>query len=305
MNHSVIRCVLQSCLCVIPLLCAQAAEPTRVIKLWPSTAPGEKGDIGEEKDTTKPTDGLVDGKRVMRIGNVSKPTLSIFRPPQDKDTGTAVLVMPGGAYRILAWDLEGTEVCDWLNSIGVTAALLKYRVPNRANLERHQPPLQDAQRALGLIRHHAREWQIDPQRIGAIGFSAGGHLAATLASSVEQRTYPPVDDADKASCRPDFGILIYPAYLADQQDHEQIRAESRVTTNHPPTFIAMTQNDPVRVENALFYYLALKQAKVPAELHVYPAGGHGYGLRRTEHLVTTWPDRVTDWMRSRGLLEKK
>lgn len=305
MSSAAVRFLFIPCLLAAAIICGQAAEPSRVVNLWPATAPGEKGDIGEEKDTTKSTDNLIAGKRVTRIGNVSKPTLSIFRPATEKDTGAAVLVIPGGGYHILAWDLEGTEVCDWLNSIGVTAALLKYRVPKRADRERHEPPLQDAQRALGLLRHHAKEWQIDPQRIGAIGFSAGGHLAAALASSVEQRTYPPVDAADKTSCRPDFNILIHPGYLTDKDNHDLVRAEVKVTTNHSPTLLAMTQDDPVRVENVLFYFLALKQADIPSELHVYPTGGHGYGLRRSEYLVTTWPDRATDWMRSRGWLVKK
>jgi len=216
-----------------------------------------------------------------------------------------VLVCPGGGYHILAMDLEGTEVCDWLNSIGVTAVLLKYRVPKREGLERHTAPLQDAQRALGLLRSRAKEFSLDPQRIGAIGFSAGGHLIAALASSAAQRAYPLMDAADAVSCRPDFNIVIYPGYLVLKDEADKINPSVQVTTNHPPTFLAMAQDDPVRVENAVLYYLALKQAGVPSELHVYPTGGHGYGLRRSEHFVTTWPDRAADWMRSRGLLQRK
>jgi acetyl esterase/lipase len=276
-----------------------------VIDLWPAIAPGEKENIGEEKDTTKPTDQLVAGKPVIRLGNVSKPTLSLYRPPTDKDTGAAVLVCPGGGYHILAMDLEGTEVCAWLNSIGVTAALLKYRVPKREGLERHTAPLQDAQRALGLLRSRAKEFSLDPQRIGAIGFSAGGHLIAALASNPVQRTYAAVDAADALSCRPDFNIVIYPGYLVLKDEGDKINPSVAVTTNHPPTFLAMAQDDPVRVENAVLYYLALKQAGVPSELHTYPTGGHGYGLRRTEHLVTTWPGRAADWMKGRGLLPRR
>lgn len=282
-----------------------AAEPSKVIELWPKGAPSEKGDIGEEKDTTKPTDNLVGGRRLIRLGNVSKPTLSIYRPAADKDTGTAVLVCPGGAYQILALDLEGSEVCEWLNSIGVTAALLKYRVPKREGLERHAAALQDAQRALGLLRSRAKEFNIEPQRIGALGFSAGGHLVAALASSTAQRTYPTVDAADATSCRPDFNFVIYPGYLVLKDEGDKINPSVQVSTNHPPTFLVMAQDDPVRVENAVLYYLALKQAKVPAELHIYPTGGHGYGLRRTGNFVTTWPDRATDWMRSQGLLKRR
>jgi acetyl esterase/lipase len=282
-----------------------AAEPPKVIDLWPGVAPGEKGNIGEEKDTTRPGDQVIAGKRVIRLGNVSKPTLTLYRAPADKDTGTTVLVCPGGGYHILAMDLEGTEICEWLNSIGVNAVLLKYRVPKREGLERHAAPLQDAQRALGLLRSRAKEFSIDPQRIGALGFSAGGHLIAALASSAAQPTYPSLDDADSASCRPDFNIIIYPGYLVLKDEGDRINPSVQVTTNHPPTFLAMTQDDPVRVENAVLYYLALKQAGVSSELHVYPKGGHGYGLRRSEYAVTTWPDRAADWMRSGGWLMRK
>ncbi len=290
---------------VFTLLSCPASEPIKVIELWPGGAPGEKGDIGEERDTTKPTDQLIAGKPVIRLGNVSKPTMSIYRPPADKDTGAAVLVFPGGGYHILAMDLEGTEVCDWLNSIGVTGVLLKYRVPKREGLEKHAAPLQDAQRALGLVREHAKGWGIDPQRVGALGFSAGGHLSAALSKNGDERTYPAMDAADKVSCRPDFQILIYPGGLTKKDEGDKVAPEVAVTTNTPPSFIAMAADDPVRVENALSYALALRNAKVPVELHVYPAGGHGYGLRPAKHFVTTWPQRAVDWMHSRGLLQKE
>jgi acetyl esterase/lipase len=292
-------------LLLLTIIKGPAAETSTVIELWPKGAPGEKGGIGEEKDLTKPSDNLIAGKPVIRLGNVSKPTISIYRPPAGKDTGGAVLVCPGGGYHILAMDLEGTEVCEWLNSIGVTAMLLKYRVPKRAGLERHAAPLQDAQRAFGIIRHRAKQLGIDPKRIGVLGFSAGGHLAAALSASIEQRTYPAVDAADEVSCRPDFAIVIYPGYLTLKDEGDKVAPEVKVSSNSPPAFLVMAQDDPVRVENAVFYFMALKQANVPSELHVYPAGGHGYGLRRTEHFVTTWPDRAADWMRGRGLLERK
>ena len=290
---------------VFTLLGCPASEPIKVIELWPGGAPGEKGDIGEERDTTKPTDQLISGKPVIRLGNVSKPTMSIYRPPAGKDTGAAVLVFPGGGYHILAMDLEGTEVCDWLNSIGVTGVLLKYRVPKREGLEKHAAPLQDAQRALGLVREHAKEWGIDPQRIGVLGFSAGGHLSAALSKNGDERTYPAMDAADKVSCRPDFQILIYPGGLTKKDEGDKVAPEVAVTTNPPPSFMAMAADDPVRVENALSYALALRNAKVPVELHVYPAGGHGYGLRPSKHFVTTWPQRAVDWMHSRGSLQKE
>jgi acetyl esterase/lipase len=281
------------------------ADPPQPTFLWPNGAPGEKGELGEEKDTTKPTDNLIAGKRLIRLGNVSKPTISIYRPPADKDTGAAVLVCPGGAYHILALDLEGTEVCEWLNSIGVTGVLLKYRVPRRAGLEKHTAPLQDAQRAMGMLRKQAAEIGIDPKRIGVLGFSAGGHLAAALSTNYAERTYPAIDDADKSSCRPDFALLIYPGYLTVKEKDDQIAPELKISKDTPPTFLAMTQDDPVRAENAILYALALKRAKVPTELHLYPTGGHGYGLRRTQQVVTTWPDRAADWMRGSGWLNKK
>jgi acetyl esterase/lipase len=284
--------------CVLMLLPARnlAAEPAKVLELWSGAAPGEQGDVGQERDVTKPADNLVAGKRVIRLGNVSKPTIALYRPPADKNTSAAVVVCPGGGYSILAMDLEGTEVCDWLNSLGITGVLLKYRVPKRAGLEKHTAALQDAQRALGVVRYQAREWGIDPKRIGVLGFSAGGHLAAAVSNNYEQRTYPKVDDADATSCRPDFTLLIYPAYLTVKEQHDTIAPDLTITSNTPPTFVAMAEDDPIRVETALFYALALRKAQVPFELHVYPRGGHGYGLRPTKDLVTTWPQRAAEWM---------
>jgi len=286
---------LLSVLLVGPPSARAAAEP---IPLWPGIAPGEKGDIGAETDQPQKPDG------VTRLTNVTKPTITIFPAPADKATGTAVIVCPGGGYSILAYDKEGSEICEWLNSIGVTGVLLKYRVPKRAGLEKHAPMLQDAQRALGLVRHRAGEFGIDPQRLGIMGFSAGGHLSATASNAFAERTYPPIDDADKVSCRPDFTLLLYPAYLTVKEQGDKLAPEMQVTKDTPPTFLAMTQDDGVRVECALFYFLALKNAKVPAEMHLYPTGGHGYGLRPSEHLVSTWPARAADWMKSRGLLTR-
>ena len=236
---------------------AFAAAPPKSIPLWPADAPGEKGDIGDEKDTSKSGEGLVAGQPLIRLGNVSKPTISIYRPPANKDTGAAVIVCPGGGYHILALDLEGSEVCEWLNSIGVTGVLLKYRVPKRVGLEKHTAALQDAQRAVGLVRHRAKEFGIDPMRLGVLGFSAGGHLAAAVSNNYGERNYPSQDDADKVSCRPDFTVLIYPGYLTVKEQADKVAADLPITTNTPPTFIAMTQDDGVRVENALGYALAL------------------------------------------------
>jgi acetyl esterase/lipase len=276
-----------------------ASEP---ILLWPQGAPGEKGDIGEEKDTSKPDVGLVAGKPLIRLGNVSKPTITLYRPSKEKDTGAAVVVCPGGAYNILAMDLEGTEVCEWLNSIGVTGVLLKYRVPRRAGLEKHAAALQDAQRAITIVRHRAGEWGIDPKRIGIMGFSAGSHLSATASTNFDKRTYDAIDDADKESCRPDFTMLIYPAYLTVEKEGDKLAPELHVTSATPPTFLVQTEDDKIRVECSLFYYLALKQAKVPAEMHLYAAGGHGYGLRANDKTVTTWPKRAEEWLRSIAVL---
>jgi acetyl esterase/lipase len=278
-----------------------AGQPI-VVDLWPGLAPGEKQSGTHEQDTTKEKDGLVAGKSVIRLGNVSKPTISVYVPDARKNTGTAVLVCPGGGYHILAMDLEGTEVCEWLNSIGVTAVLLKYRVPKREEQAAHVGPLQDAQRALGIVRSRSKEWGVNPNKIGVLGFSAGGHLAAALSANNKERSYSRVDVADDAGCRPDFSVLIYPAYLA-VKDSDKIAPEVEVTTNTPPTFMVMAEDDPVKVENVLYYALALKRAKVPVELHVYPKGGHGYGLRaQKEFSVTTWPARVQEWMQSSGWL---
>lgn len=304
MNPSMITRTL-ACLGLALQLAAtlHAGETSKPLELWPDGAPGEKGDIGEEKDVSKPNEGLIAGKPLIRLANVSKPTLTIFKPSADKDTGAAVVVCPGGGYSILALDLEGTEICEWLNSIGVTGILLKYRVPSRAGLEKHTAALQDAQRAMGLVRHRAGEFGIDPARIGILGFSAGGHLSAAASVIWEQRTYPKADDADAASCRPDFTVLVYPAYLTVKEDGDKISPELKLNEQTPPTFMVMAADDGVRVETALFYTLALKNAKVPVELHIYPTGGHGYGLRPTQEAVTTWPKRVEEWMITRGLLK--
>jgi acetyl esterase/lipase len=280
-----------------------AATETEPIALWPGVAPGDKGDIGEEKDTTTHNPKVPRSQEVIRLGNVTKPTITVFRPAADKNTGAAVVVCPGGGYSILAYDLEGTEVCQWLNSIGVTGVLLKYRVPVRAGRERYAAPLQDAQRAIGLVRSRAKEWGIDPKRIGILGFSAGGHLAAAASTNFGERTYPTVDAADAEICRPDFTILIYPAYLAVKGDATKLVPEVKVGAETPPAFIAMTEDDIA--ENAVAYFMVLRHAKVAAELHLYPKGGHGYGLRPSPNEVSHWPDRAAEWLKANGLLTAK
>lgn len=295
MTPPIVRCALA----LLGSVCL-GAEPTPM-KLWPGIAPGDKGGLGQEIDTTTAKDNLIAGRPVIRLGNVSDPTIAVYPPTRGKDTGAAVVVFPGGGFRILAMDLEGTEVCAWLNSIGVTGVLLKYRVPAREGRPEYAAPLQDAQRALGIVRSHAKEWGIDPHRIGVLGFSAGGHLAATLSANSQARTYPRVDESDDASCRPDFQILIYPGGVVERGGYA-LAPDVAVTAKTPPTFLVMAQDDPVRPENVLGYAMALEGEKVPMELHVYPSGGHGYGLRPTRDFVTSWPQRAADWMRSRGLL---
>lgn len=279
------------------------AAPESPIPLWPGTAPGETGGIGPEHDTTTAKDALVAGRRVTRITNVTTPTLTLFRAPDDQGAGAAVLVFPGGGYRILAWDLEGTEICEWLNKIGITAVLVKYRVPVREGLPRYAPPLQDAQRAMGIVRARAKEWNINPGRIGVLGFSAGAHLSAALSNNFEKRTYVRVDANDDISCRPDFAVLIYPGLIVPRNS-DKMDIEFQVTSATPPAFLIQTADDGVRVENSLAYYSALKAAKVPVEMHLYPSGGHGYGLRPSPNLVSTWPARAEEWMRSLGVLRR-
>ena len=272
----------------------QPASGHTQIKIWPNSAPGAPASSEPELDMTNPTDNLVAGKPLIRLGNVSVPTITVYSPTRG-NMGAALVVFPGGAYRILAIDLEGTELCAWLNSAGITCVLLKYRVPDSGPYPK-PAALQDAQRAMGIVRAHAAEWKIDPKRVGVLGFSAGAHLAAALSTHFEQRIYDAVDDSDKQSCRPDFAVIVYPGYLALAEQNFAPNPEIRVTDKTPPSFIVQTEDDPVHVENALVYYQALKNAKVPAELHVYAEGGHGYGLRRTAMPVTGWPRLVETWL---------
>lgn len=291
-------------LCVALAAATLAVAADSPIRLWPGAAPGDNGNIGPEADTSGPDGALVAGRTVIRLGNVSTPTLTVYRPPKDKDVHTAVLVFPGGGYSILAMDLEGTEICEWLNTIGVTGVLVKYRVPARQGRPRWAAPLQDAQRALGMVRRRASEFGVDPRRIGVLGFSAGGHLAAALSTNFERRTYDSVDAADAVSCRPDFTLLVYPAYLTVKDEGDKVAPELKITAETPPAFLVQAEDDGVRVETSLFYYAALKNAHVPAEMHLYPKGGHGYGLRPSANLVTTWPKRAEEWMRSLRVLGK-
>jgi len=285
----------------VSALAQQAAWPPApghtVLTLWPHGAPDAIAVAGPEQDTSTSTSELIAGRPIVRLGNVAEPTLTLYKPT-GKNTGAAVVVFPGGGYSILAIDLEGTEVCDWLTARGVTCVLLKYRVPGTGPYPKSPAALEDAQRAMGIVRSHAAEWGVDPKRVGVLGFSAGGHLAAALSTHFAQRLYPAIDAADALSCRPDFAVVIYPGYLALAEKGMSFNPEIPVTPNVPPTFLLQAEDDPVHVENATAYFLALKAAHVPAELHVFARGGHGYGLRRTELPVTGWPDLVDTWLKT-------
>jgi acetyl esterase/lipase len=276
----------------------QPAAGLTEMPIWPGAVPDAQPVPGPEIDTTTSKDELIAGKALIRLGNVARPTMTVY-PPQGKNTGAAVVVFPGGGYHILAMDLEGSEVCDWLTSSGINCLLLKYRVPDSGPYPKSPAALEDAQRALGLVRFHAAEWKIDPHRIGVLGFSAGGHLAAALSTHFDQRLYKPVDAADQLSCRPDFAVVIYPGYLAIADKNFAMNPDIHVTSDTPPTFLLQTEDDRVaHVESSLVYYAALKAANVPVEMHLYTEGVHGYGLRRTKLPVTGWPQLVEVWLRT-------
>ena len=284
----------------------QPAAGHTQIPIWPNGAPGGvAANAPAEVDTTTAKEQLIAGRPLIRLGNVSVPTITLYAPKNAKGNTPAVVVFPGGGYQILAIDLEGTEVCDWLNSAGIACVLLKYRVPDSGPYPKSPAALQDAQRAVGLVRLHAAGWHVDPHRVGVLGFSAGGHLAAAISTHFDNRLYEPVDAADQLSCRPDFAVVVYPGYLAlDEHNKETNRdvsptkanPEINPTAQTPPTILVQAEDDPVHVENATTYFLQLKNAHVPAELHVYAEGGHGYGLRRTALPITTWPKTVELWL---------
>ncbi len=296
MIRSVLFCF---CLAASPVF----AAPT-VLDVWATKPPGEHKELPKEADQTKDSDKLIAGRRIIKLGNVSTPQLAIYRPAKDKDTGAAVVICPGGGFNILAYDLEGTEVAEWLNSIGVTGIVLKYRVPARDPKSRHLAALQDTQRAISLVRSKSGEWGIDPKRIGVLGFSAGGAAAGMAALEFKQRSYPPFDSVDQVSCRPDFALLIYAAYFVERGQSE-LRPGVKVPQDAPPVFFVHAFDDGIPVQNALLLAAEFKKANVPAEVHTYDVGGHGYGLRYVaEQPVTTWPARAADWMARRGLLGK-
>lgn len=277
------------------------------IPIWPKEPPDAQPVAGPETIQTDPKNPVA-GKLWYYADNVSRPTIIVYSP-KEKNTGTAAIVFPGGGYYILAMDLEGTEICDWLRSRGITAVLLKYRAPTPRVGPYHESPLalQDAQRAIGLVRFHAKEWHIDPHKIGVIGFSAGGHMVAATSTHFNKRSYPAVDAADKENCRPDFAIALYPGHLWHPKDDNNLALNPNVpvTSNTPPTFLLQAENDDVDpVEGSLAYYIALKRAGVPAEMHLYAEGGHGFGLRQTRFPITRWPQLVETWLKTIGMISE-
>ncbi len=287
-------------------LAAVAAEPT-VLDLWPGKTPGDVGIKGQETSRIHPSP-LVGPTKL--ITNVTRPTLTIYQPDRARNTGTAMIICPGGGYWDLYWELEGEEVAAWLNAQGMTGIILKYRCPRRPGDVRGEPPLGpqlDAQRAVRLVRSRAAEWGIDPKRIGIVGFSAGGHLAIATAAGFGRRLYEPIDAVDTISCRTDFAVACYSGYLKPK-DKEGIRADLQIPPVTPPIFLAHASDDTEsyggsNAENSAFMYMALKRAGIPAELHIYATGDHDFGVRQNEKLPSSWTPLCIKWLRSQNLLK--
>lgn len=276
---------------------ARASDPPEATRLWPGKAPGETKAVGPEK-LTEPKPGQAG---VKRLTDVADPTISVYLPAKDKSNGTAVVVAPGGGYSILAIEHEGTQTCEWLASLGVTAVLLKYRVPAReGQVPANLAPIQDAQRAVSLVRSKAADWNIDPNRVGMLGFSAGGNLTA-WSMCHGKREYDKVDAADDLPFRPNFAVLVYPGGLLDKGG--ALKPEFKVTKDTPPTCLVHASND--NSDQSVTLYTALKKAGVPVEMHLYATGGHGFGMRKGPDPVAAWPDRVGEWMAARGYLTAK
>ena len=278
------------------------------VAIWPTAVPDARPVEGREvSGTVVDAAGrkqLVGGRSWSYVDRVSQPTMTVYSPV-GSNTGAAVVVFPGGGYNILAIDLEGTEVCDWLITKGITCVLLKYRVPCAKIGPYLDCPtaLQDAQRTVGLVRFHAARWHVDRRKIGVLGFSAGGHLVASISTHFERRLYPAVDAADSESCRPDFAVALYPGHLVVAARSLALNPDIRVSGRTPPTFVLQAEDDPVDpVESSLVYYSALRNAGVPAELHVYVTGGHAFGLRRTSFPITGWPQLVERWLGALGMI---
>jgi acetyl esterase/lipase len=279
------------------------------IPIWPSVVPGAQPAEGSEISAIV-TDAngrpkLVGGRSWVYVDRVSRPTMTVYAPT-GSNTGAAVVVFPGGGYNVLAIDLEGTEACDWLTSRGITCVLLKYRVPCKTSgpYRDCRSALQDAQRTVGLVRFHAAQFQIDPHKIGVLGFSAGGHMVAALSSHFEKRMYAAVDAADNESCRPDFAIALYPGHLVTRSIHT-LNPDIRLTNRAPPSLLIQAEDDPVDpVENSVIYHAELRKAGVPVEMHLYVKGGHAFGLRPTSFPVTEWPKLAEKWLATIGMIPK-
>lgn len=276
-------------------------KPQVTLKLWQGDPPGGVPEgIGEEK-----WEPGSENPPVVRVGNVSFPTLA-FYPAQGQKNAPCVVIFPGGGYSILAYNHEGTEIAEWLNSIGVSAVVVKYRVPRRNGLPKHLAPLQDAQRAIRITRAHAKEWNIDPDKIGVMGFSAGGHLTTLAALQYATKTYEPTDAVDEIDCRPNFAAPIYPAYLMnDEKDFSSdavLSDDVRVDENTPPFFISVTHDDANRGAAAARLYIKLKEVGVLCELHILVKGGHGYGIRPDRGYAAQWNKNFENWLRSTGMI---
>jgi acetyl esterase/lipase len=296
-------------LCAAPPAWRPAPGHTQV-PIWPGVVPDAQPIEGpEESGTVVDRDGskrLVAGRPWVYVAKVSQPTMTVYSP-EGSNTGAAVVVFPGGGYNVLAIDLEGTEACDWLTARGITCVLLKYRVPcvKSGPYRDCLTALQDAQRTVGLVRFQAARWQLDPHRIGVLGFSAGGHMVVATSTHFDRRLYPAVDAADKESCRPDFAVALYPGHLAVPEKDFALNPDIQVSRRTPPTFLLQAADDPIDpVENSLVYHAALRKAGVPAEMHLFVKGGHAFGLRRTESPVTGWPPLVEAWLGTIGILAR-
>src|SRR5580704_17334461 len=341
-RESTVRIVMKPlllALCVVFAFGGLSAQQTawqpspghRQVPIWLGAVPDPQPVAGPEVAKMTGKEFLIAGRPAVGVNNVTRPTMTVYSP-QGKNTGAAVVVFPGGGYQTLAIDLEGTEVCDWLTSKGMTCVLLKYRVTDVGPYPKSGPypespmALEDAQRTVGLVRFHAAEWHIDPHKIGVLGFSAGGHLVAAISNHFERRLYPAVDAADKESCRPDFAVAIYPGHLslraakwdatqgsktfvvphaADADKDLSLNPDLHVTKQTPPTFLLQAEDDHVDdVHDSLAYYIALVKAGVPAEMHLYAQGNHAFGLRRTEFPITAWPQLVETWLGTIGMIPK-
>jgi acetyl esterase/lipase len=281
------------------VLAIPAPAQQHTLLLWPNGNPEPSKVVGPEVDPTTAADRMVSGKPTVRVTNVSKPTLAVYLPDAARNTGAAALVFPGGGYEHLAYQHEGTEVCTWLNSIGVSCMLVKYRVPEKGQFPENVEDMEDAQQAMRLTRAHATEWHIDTNRIGAIGFSAGGHLAAVLSTHPEfqSRNVP----ASTIDTRPDFQMLIYPGSLRGPDG--KVNPSVVPTSDVAPTFLVQAENDnAAHVETSLVYYQALKDAKIPAEIHLFAQGGHGFGLRPTDLPISHWPALAETWLHTIHIL---